>query len=122
MQKKVEDIKIIGHDDVLGTYLLSNTYQGGTNEETKQIGVGKRKLEMERDGTEYAMRFSLISKQMGYVMGQVLTTLEATIENERQLKALKSIIKGQFSSQISWIYEQCGTPEEEMNYLPDPTE
>lgn len=120
--KKITDIKIIGHDDSIGTYLLGEMYSGGTNSETKYEGLGKSKLEMERDGTEYVMRFSLISKQMGYVMGQVLTTLEATIENERQLKALKSIIKSQFSSQISWIYEQCGTPEEEMNYLPDPTE
>ncbi len=110
-------IKIIGHNDVMGTYVL-----GKVKGPDSEVHEGMIKYEIERGGDEHAMRFSLISKQMGYVMGKVLTTLEATIENERQLKALKSIIKSEFNSQISWIYEQCGTPEEEMNYLPDPTE
>lgn len=110
-------IKIIGHNDVMGTYVLGKVT--GPND---SVHEGMIKYEIERGGDEAAMRFSLISKQMGYVMGKVLTTLEATIENERQLKAVKSIIKSEFNSQISWIYEQCGCPEEEMNYLPDPTE
>lgn len=70
------------------------------------------KFELERDGRERVMRFSLVSKQMRWLQGEVLTVLEASIEDDRKLKAVKDLIKDKFSAKISWIYELCGMPEE----------
>lgn len=116
--KQISDIKIIGHDDLVGVYELAKFSSGSTDGTHTLAGesIGHSKYEIEK-GTEAAMRFSLISKQFRYLMGEVLTALEASIENERQLNALKRIVKGQFSSKISWVYEQCGCPEEEQEYL-----
>ena len=78
---------------------------------------GMKQYVIER-GSEAAMRFSIISYQLKHLLGETLTTLEAVIADERQLKAAKSLVKNQFHSKIDWIYEQCGCPEDEQDYLP----
>lgn len=50
-------------------------------------------------------------------MGEVLTTIEASIHNEKQCDAVKSIIKKDFGRKLDWIYENCACPEEEMDFL-----
>lgn len=115
--QNLSEIKIIGHDDLVGVYELSEMWQGGTNEASvKMDGLAHSKYEIEK-GKEAAMRFSLISKQFKYLLGEVLTVLEATVDNDRKLQAIKSITKDKFHARINWIYEQCGTPEEEQEYL-----
>lgn len=105
------EIKIIGHNDVMGVYELGDVI-GPDNKKHE----GFIKYEINR-GTESAMRYSLISKQLQYVMGEVLTTLEAVIPDNRQLLATKSIIKSQFSRKLDWVYEQCGSPEDEADFV-----
>ncbi len=74
---------------------------------------------LDRGGDENYMRFSIVSMHLKHLMGEVLTTLEASIADERQLKATKSIVKNYFGRKIDWVYQQCGCPEEEQNSLPD---
>lgn len=113
----MSNIKIIGHDDLVGVYELAKV-----KDQLEGTVDGHLKYEIER-GVEAAMRFSLISKQFRYLLGEVLTILEATVEDERRLNATKSLLKDKFHAKINWVYEQCGTPEEEQEYLtnePDP--
>lgn len=98
-------IKIIGRNENLGTYFLC--------EEGHDL---QERYDIER-GVEAAMRFSLISYQLKHLLGETLTTIEAVIADDRQLKAVKSLIKSQFHAKIDWIYEQCGCPEDEQEYL-----
>jgi hypothetical protein len=115
-QRKVmssTEIKIIGRNEAMGTYFL-NKVKGPDN----KLHDGFEQYEIER-GTEAAMRFSLISYQVKNLMAEILTTVEASIADERQLKAVKKLIKSQVHSKIDWIYEQCGCPEDEQLYLPE---
>lgn len=117
--KNLNEIKIIGQDDLVGVYELTEMWQGGSNEPSVKIdGLAHSKYEIEA-GKEAAMRFSLISKQFRYLLGEVLTVLEATIENDRKLQATKSLVKDKFHSKIDWVYKQCGYPEEEQEFLSD---
>lgn len=102
-----EDIQIIGHNDFMGVYKLGDV--AGPDDLTHE---GFIKYEIEA-GKESAMRYSLVAMQLKYIMGEVLTTLEAVIPDERQLKATKSIIKSQFGRKLDWVYTQCGSPEDE---------
>jgi len=67
---------------------------------------------------EYAvMDFSLISQQIKWLMGEVLTITEAVIDDERKLKATKDIIKDKFSNKLNWIYELCGMPSNDEGLI-----
>lgn len=110
---KQTNIKIIGRNDLMGTYFLTEV-KGPDN----KLHDGMEEYEIE-NGQEAAMRFSMVSFQLKHLMGEMLTTLEAVVADERQLKAAKSLVKNQFHSKIDWIYEQCGAPESEQLYLPE---
>lgn len=86
----------------MGTYLL----EGGE----------KKPFVMDR-ASERALRFTLVSRHLRWLQGEILTILEATEENDRKLAATKALIKDKISSKISWLYEVCGCPEEEQDGL-----
>lgn len=92
-----------------------------TDEPQKGLPAGERqeKYEMDRSGPEAVFRFSLISRHLRWLQGEILTILEATIEDDRKLKATKDLVKDKISSKISWIYEQCTCPAEEESSLGD---
>lgn len=93
----------IGYDEIDGIYTLTN---GTKLVEPREIG-----------GPERVMRFSLISRQLRWLQGELLTILEATIDDNRKLEATKNLVKDKFNSKISWIYELCGAPVEEEKGL-----
>lgn len=101
-------VKVIGYDEEIGVC----GYQG--NDFKKPI-----KAELIR-GQHSVMEFSMVSQQLKWVMGEVLTVIEAVVDDERKLKATKDIIKKTFSAKISWIYELCGMPEESQEGLVEP--
>lgn len=68
-------------------------------------------------GEEKAMRFSLVSRHLRWLQGEILTILEASIEDERKLKATKDLVKDKISSKISWLFDLCGRPYEEQDSL-----
>jgi hypothetical protein len=109
--------KVIGWNEERGVYNLEIVSSGGTNEKTKIHGVGKSKFELDKSEPENYMRFSYMSYQLKHLMGEVLTTIEASIHNEKQCDAVKSIIKKDFGRKLDWIYENCACPEEEMDFL-----
>jgi hypothetical protein len=111
-----EDMKIIGWDGLVGVYEIGIIPYKETKGTLTSEHEGHIKYEIEA-GKEAAMRFSLIAKQFKHLMGDVLTTLEATIDDNRKLEATKKIIKNQVHSKVNWVYEQCGCPEEEQDYL-----
>lgn len=115
MSKK-ENIKIIGWDGLVGVYEMGIIPYKETDGTLTSEHEGHIKYEIE-SGEEAAMRFSLIAKQFKHLMGEILTTLEATIDNDRKLEATKKIIKDQVHAKVNWVYEQCGCPEEEQDYL-----
>lgn len=111
--------KIIGHNEYVGVYELQPMYQAGSNENSKVCGIYQKKFELERGTGENYMRFSYMSMQLRHLQGEILTIIEASIDDDRKLKAVKDLIKDKVSSKLSWIYENCGTPEEEQDALPE---
>ena len=53
-----------------------------------------------------------INSQIRHLMGDVLTVVEASYPEGKQLEAVKSLIKSKFSAKLSWVYELCGYPED----------
>lgn len=101
--KKISDINILGYYENIGIYKLV---------EDKNSPMTMEKFELVR-GEESALRFSLISRHLRWLQGEILTILEATIDNDRKLKASKDLVKDKISAKISWVYEQCGCPDGE---------
>lgn len=118
------DGKIIGWNEHIGVYELVGLGSGSTDGSSPSSinAVGQQKFELERDGNENYMRFSYVSRQLRWLQGEILTILEATIDDDRKLKAVKDLVKDKISAKLSWIYENCGTPEEEQDSLVNPEE
>lgn len=105
--------KILGYSEDIGLYELTVVSSGSTSELSTALGVSKQKHVLERGTGENFMKFSLVSRHLRWLQGEILTILEASIEDERRLKAVKDLVKDKISAKISWIYEQCGIPEDE---------
>lgn len=99
----MNDLKVLGYDDEIGicTHL--------SNSDTPE------KHELNR-GEKAVMEYSLIEQQIKWLMGEILTVIDATIDDERKLKAVKDIIKDKFSNKLNWIYELCGMPEQKKSW------
>lgn len=54
--------------------------------------------------------YSAIEAQVRYLMGDVLTVIDASFSEGEQKKAVKDLIKSKFSAKLSWLYELCGYP------------
>jgi len=107
--------KIIGYNEHHGVYDCIHAGEVIETDNTKSIR-GFEKYEVV-GGEEAAMRFSLIAFQIKHLLGEVLTTIEAVIPENKQQNATKSIVKNQFHSKLDWIYTQCGYPEGEDEFL-----
>lgn len=70
---------------------------------------------VDASGEEVVARYSFINQQVKWLMKDVLTVLEATITNERQLAALKVLVKDKFSAKLDWIFQQMGTVEGQLD-------
>ncbi len=111
------DGKIIGWNEHIGVYNLVPLESGSTDNVSVPKVIGQEKFELERNGQENYLRFSYVSRQLRYLQGEILTILEATIDDERKLKAVKDLVKDKISAKISWVYENCGCPLEEEHGL-----
>lgn len=101
--------------------VLGYAKEVGICEYPDQTAGVKVKAELTR-GEPAVMDFSLVSQQIKWLMGEVLTVVEATMTNDRQLKATKDIIKDKFSAKLNWIFELCGMPQSQDEGLLDPNE
>lgn len=109
--------KILGYSDKIGVYYLTSVASGGSNMKTTVEAISKSKFELDKSEPENYLRYSYVSMQIRNLMGEVLTTLEASITDERQLKASKSIIKNYFGRKLDWIYENCHCPNDEQEFI-----
>lgn len=105
-----------GSLDVIGFNNGMYKYTPSTGSSTSS----QEMFELVQDGTERAFRFDLVSQHLRWLMGQVLTVIDASIENPNKLKAVKDLIKDKFSYKIDWLYELSGLAENQQNGLIDP--
>jgi len=56
---------------------------------------------------EVPMYYGGISSQIKFLQGKVLTVIDASYTNEKQLKAVKDLINKMFSEQLTWISQLC---------------
>jgi len=52
-----------------------------------------------------AFEYSYLVSELKNLLGQVLTLMDATLTDERQLKAVKDIIREQFATKMSDLWE-----------------
>lgn len=64
-------------------------------------------------GKEISLEYPIIEAQVKFLQGKVLTIIEATLSDERQLRAVKSLISRTFSEQLTNIAQIC-YPEVQM--------
>lgn len=100
-------VKVIGFSDKEGVYFY----------ETDGEMASAHSNEFTRGEGERLMRFSFAARHLRWLQGEILTIAEATIDESPRLTATKELIKDKFNAKISWIYEQCGTPESEQDAL-----
>lgn len=62
----------------------------------------------EQSPGDYA--YTIFSAQTKFLLGKVLTAIDAAITDRQQNKAVKDIIKQQFRDQEKWVSEICGGP------------
>jgi hypothetical protein len=58
-------------------------------------------------GEPKKLSHTAVQSQLSFLQGKVLTIIDASFADERQLKAVKDLIKGAFHSQTTWITQLC---------------
>lgn len=121
MKDEIERViaAVLGYDEKVGI-MIGFTYEDKEKNLVTGYQPHNSNLPELPVGTEYTLRFTLISRHLRWLQGEILTILEATIEDDRKLKAVKDLVKDKISSKISWLYEQCGCPESQEDGLVDP--
>lgn len=64
-------------------------------------------------GKEIKLGHDSISAQFKFLQGKVLTVIDASVSDPRQLKAIKDLVNTAFSNQMAWCYQLCW-PETRM--------
>lgn len=100
---KQKDFIVIGHNRELGTYQVTDSGSLAPSE-------------LDRSGPERVMRFSMVAFHLRHLTGEILTIAEASISDPARLKAVKSLIRDKFSAKINWVYELCGTPDDQQAF------
>ena|SRR3990167_6819073 len=70
------------------------------NEKSTGLLEGEQLAEKLNEAT---MPLSGVCSQFNFLMGKVLTIIDASIADERQNKALKDLIKNSFREQMDWV-------------------
>ncbi len=58
-------------------------------------------------GRQVKLDVGSILSQIKFLQGKVLTVIEASYAEERQLKAVKDLINKMFSEQMTWVTQLC---------------
>lgn len=85
---------------VINNFIRKDDFNGGvyaTNLEGKTI-------KWEDRGTS-AFSYEFISAEIRKLTGQVLTVIDASISDERQLKAVKDLIRNHFADELNSLWE-----------------
>jgi hypothetical protein len=57
-------------------------------------------------GKEVKLDCSQVSSHIKFLQGKVLTIIEASVDDSK-LKAVKDLVKGVFSDQLTYVLQQC---------------
>lgn len=57
-------------------------------------------------GKEVKLNCDQVSSHIKFLQGKVLTIIEASVD-EGKLKAVKDLVKGVFSDQLTYVLQQC---------------
>ncbi len=68
-------------------------------------GIQPFEMDKSKD-VEYAFRWAFMRKHFHHLQGEILTILDAVVEDDRRLKATKDLAREKFSSKIDWLLEQ----------------
>ena len=63
------------------------------------------------EAEEKELGYTAIHAQIRFLMGKVLTIIDACIEDKQRNKAIKDLIRNTFADKLDWIYQLCGLPE-----------
>ena len=58
-------------------------------------------------GRTVSLDYSAIESQLQFLKGKVLTVVDASFSDERQVKAVKDLVKNAFSEQIAYVGQLC---------------
>lgn len=63
--------------------------------------------EASKDKSDDMRAYGIYSAQNRFLLGKVLTIIDAAVPDKQQNKAVKDIIKQQFRDQEKWVYQIC---------------
>ena len=58
-------------------------------------------------GVEKELSYSSVQNQIKFLQGKVLTIVDASYSNDRQLQAVKDLVNRVFSEQLTWMAQIC---------------
>jgi len=76
-------------------------------EALKTSALGYVEMPHEYMGKEVFHSFGTIQTQVKFLQGKVLTVIDASYTDGRQLKAVKDLVNKMFSEQLTWISQLC---------------
>lgn len=79
------------------------------------IPIADRELNLEG---QYLADFQFVKRVIGHLMGKVLTVVEATTPSDGQAKAIKDIMRGHFSDELSFVSEHMFDQNELNRMIP----
>lgn len=82
-------------------------YEQGTSKDTSTYFVTNIKgkvSEWDKRGTS-AFTYGVVQDRLRRTLGKVLTVIDASYTNERQLKAVKDIIRNEFATEMNHLWE-----------------
>lgn len=65
-------------------------------------------FELVRGETYNAFGVTFVNEHLSHLTGEILTILEAVIDDERKLKATKDLVRSKFSAKMDWLFQQSG--------------
>ena len=69
---------------------------------------GRKQFILDRTNEcEYTFDWNFSSFHLQHLMGEVLTIVDATIDDDRKNKATKDLIKNRFKAKLDWLFEQA---------------
>ena len=73
------------------------------------FGAGVQLIQVkmnEYTGQEVKLNCDEVSSHIKFLQGKVLTIIEASVDGDK-LKAVKDLVKGVFSDQLTYVLQQC---------------
>lgn len=92
----------------MGNKSKSSLYMNGKILQGDKMG---KVMQWEVKSEPKALDYIAIESQVKFLMGDVLTIVDASYTDPIQRKAVKDLIKNSFHSKLNWLYELCGYPD-----------